>query len=79
MNVLLDKAKKHKAVRVGPHPVIPPTRDELEVIIAYLKGEITIRAYAVALGIKNPGNASHRVGPVLRFGIEQGFLELKLK
>lgn len=60
---LLQKAKKTSSTTK------PIDKEELEVIIAYLNGEITVRQAVSVLKLRGVGNFSHRIGPVLRFGL----------
>ena len=68
---LLEKAKALPA----PKKLKRAIRDgELELTLAYCRGEISLRQYWLALG-RHPfrtGSASHRVGSVLRHGIMSG-------
>lgn len=52
--------------------------EELELAVAYTQGVITARQAAIALGFKHPGNTTHRVTRLLRWGIENGKLKLEL-
>ncbi len=74
---LLEKAKALPA----PKKLKRAIRDgELELTLAYCRGEISLRQYWLALG-RHPfrtGSASHRVGSVLRHGIMSGQLQIKI-
>jgi hypothetical protein len=77
MNILLKKAK---AVKVGDRKTKTIiTKDHVELVLAYLTGDITIKAMGIALDKKNPGNSTHFVPKMLKVGIQKGWLEVKLK
>ena len=78
MNELLEKAKSYRKLIKGK-PSKEVTENEVGLAVAYLRGEITIRSYATAMDFQNPGQASHRVGAVIRYGLEKGLLDIKLK
>jgi hypothetical protein len=71
MNKLLEKAKSYKA-KIKGEPKLPITKDELGLALAYLDS-----AYAAALGLDNAGSASHRIGVVLRYEIENDLIRIK--
>jgi hypothetical protein len=80
-NVLIDRALKY------PHPNkpngrsdIPVTKQECELFIEMLEGRVTVRQYAYAIGFSGkPGSISHRTMTVIRKGIQNGWLTLKLQ
>jgi hypothetical protein len=76
MNKLLEEAKKH--TRVHKHKArVPITHEEVELVLAYLRSEITLRGYAAAMKLQNPGNVSHRIGAVLLKAIQDGDIEIR--
>lgn len=58
---------------------VPYTRDELEVAMLYLQGQITLRQYGASLGYTSPGNASHRFGALIKHAIVNGWITLNVK
>lgn len=56
----------------------PLDRDIAELIVGCIKGEISYRAAATALGKKNPGSATHMVGMYLREAHEAGLIKIEL-
>lgn len=56
----------------------PLNREIAELIVACIKGEISYRAVATALGKNNPGDATHMISMYLREAYEAGFIEIKL-
>lgn len=77
-NKLLEKALAQN-VSKGLQKSIPITYDEVEMCIELLKGNITARGYAKAINIAQPGSVYQRIPGVLRWGITQGVLDIKLK
>lgn len=75
---LLEKALSIQRLHTGPKPEVPITRDEVNLVMAYFDGEITLRQYAAAIGMKNPGNISHRISVIMLRGIEAGWIKVTL-
>lgn len=53
------------------------SKDEIELAIEFLKGNITNYQYCYAVGSKNPQSAVGRIVPVLRFAVQQSLIEIK--
>ena len=52
---------------------------EPELVVAWVKGEISSKQFAHAIGGRNPASASSRAGTLLRRVFAQGMLTLELK
>lgn len=55
-----------------------PDKEELEVILAYLKGEITVRQAASVMSIGSAGSLTHRVSSVLHWGLKEKHIKIEL-
>lgn len=75
MNKLIEKALR----ATDTTRTVPATKEEAELAVAYLRGEITIRQYAKAFDRSDAGFASHRISAVLRQAVQNGWLSIKLK
>lgn len=75
---LLDKAKSFRPVKKPKNEIQP---GELELTLAYCRGEIKLHQFWHALGKRGSGNgpASHRIGVVIRQAIASGELQVKIK
>jgi len=76
-NKLLEKAVGARSKIGYSREVRPYTKDELEVCIAYLEGQITIRQYAAAIDMKSPGQLTHRLSGLIRWGIQEGHVKIQ--
>lgn len=65
-----------KGVSVGRARVLTPTEEELDVVVAYLKGEVTVRQACAVLGMLGPGSFTHRTTAVLHWGLENKLIKL---
>lgn len=75
MSTLLEKAKAISPYKYDPlehSPESPKTKEEFELLEAYLKGEITTRQAVSALGFKNSGNLTHWLGKELKYLYKAG-------
>lgn len=72
---LLDKAKELGGSRQNR---IPVTKEEVEVIVAYLNGEISVRQYGHAIGIKDPGRATHRISSAMYQAVKAGWIKIQV-
>ncbi len=73
-NPLLDAARKH----AGKKPSrIKTTRDECELMVEYIKGNITAKQYGYAIN-KSQVAVHHRVGSVIAQGIQNGWITLEM-
>lgn len=77
MGNLLKKANDYKRRTFQKSNIIPFTKEEVPVLIAYLKGEISTRQYCHALDINHPGSITHRASSVLKQAVINGWVELK--
>lgn len=73
MKTLLAKAKEYKSKKSCWRNKIP-TEQEMELAIAWLKGEITLGAVNVAFGFKATGGGSctYRLSRALKYAYEKG-------
>lgn len=69
-------AAKLKAAQKTPHEPRAVTREAIEVVIAFLKGEITQRAATVTLGEKDTWRFTQAVSRYIREGYENGWLTI---
>ena len=74
-NSLIAKALSFKA---NPKIRKVATKDEIEVVLAYCNGELTIRQLAFAFGLKHPGNGSHLIGSILMKAIRTKAITVKI-
>lgn len=70
MNKLLEKAKEAQDKRTK----LPITKDEIEMALAVIKGDIPVLAYGKALGIKGNTHPSYRIVMALKEGYKRGIL-----
>ncbi len=52
--------------------------EDLEVVLAYLEGRVSLRALMSVLGFKNPGNGTHRVGAIIKKAVEKGIIKIEV-
>lgn len=78
MNTLLDKAKAFRPVKRPKNKIRP---GELELTLAYCRGEISLAQYRAAFGNSHTstGSATHRIGTVIRQAIASGALQVKIR
>lgn len=74
---LLEKAQSY-GVATKAKPKIKITAQEVRLAVEMIHGRITVRAYAYAIGSKNPGTATHRIPTVLRYGLRKGLIKIKV-
>lgn len=74
---LLEKAKQMPKKGRGPVPNVPYSKEELALLVAYFEGTMTISQYAHAMGYKNIGNVTHRIGALLKEGYKKGWVTIK--
>lgn len=53
------------------------SKESLELAVATLKGEITVRQAAEVLGMPHPGQITHWIPTMLRAGVTKGLIEIK--
>ena len=77
MKTLLEKAK---AVEVRQRNIAPPTDEEIELMFAWMKGDITLKQMNIAFGNnkgdKYSGNILYRVAVWMREAYRQGKIKL---
>lgn len=74
MKTLLEKAKSVKSFKSNQTPV---TDEEIELAVAWLKGEITLKQVSVALGENvDAGSARYSIVRFIRAGWQRGFIRL---
>ena len=78
MNDLFKKAKGYKTISMG-NKRRPLQKGELDLAVAYIMREITLRQFGHALDIRNNGSMSHRVLSVILEGAEKGDLVIQLR
>lgn len=76
---LFKKALEYKTINSNCSQPAPLKEGELEIAIAYLMGEITLRQFGHAVDAKHPGSMSHRVLSVLLQGLKNGDVVLQLR
>lgn len=76
-NKLLEKALTNKR-SIGMERV-PISKEECELAVMYLEGKLSARQYAAAFGKVDGGFTTHRIATVLRWGMERGLIQVKLK
>lgn len=79
MTTLLEKAKAeqpYKFVRTATSDNPEQIQEERELLLAYLKGELTVRQVVKAMGWKNPGQVTHWLGKWLRYLYIEGKVSL---
>jgi len=72
---LLDKARK---VAVRRHRGSAPSRDELALAVAFLRGEVTGTQAATAVGMPTPGNYWFAVTSVIRRAVAAGMVRIEV-
>lgn len=76
-NSLLEKARSLDRKSPAGRQEIPVTKEECEMFIELLHGELTVRQYSQALGFEGrAGSISHRSLTIVRKGIQNGWLTL---
>ena len=75
MTNLLKKAKEYSSENAGRN--LPVLEEEVDLVLAYLQGEISTRGYAHAVGLHHPGQVTHRVSVVLRHAIHNKLVTIK--
>lgn len=73
---LLQNAKQYDSKPTKKRK--PLDRDIAELIVGCIKGEISYRAVATAMGKSNPGDATHMISMYLREGYEAGLIKIEL-
>jgi hypothetical protein len=72
-NSMLEQAKAYPAKR---RHSLTPTEDELQLALAFMKGEVGIAQVAHVMGVKKPSSASnlvmYRMGALVRNGVIAG-------
>lgn len=78
MKTLLERAKSRSIIK---RPKRDIRKGELELVLAYIRGEIALHQYGHAIGWKDKHNGSmtHRIGSVIRQAVAHGDLKLVLK
>lgn len=56
-----------------------PDMEELEVVLAYLRGEITVRQAASVMHMAGAGNFTHRIASVLHWALAQKLITISLE
>jgi hypothetical protein len=69
MATLLEIAKAEQPAALNNPERI---QEEKELLVAYLKGELTVRQVVKAMGWKNPGQVTHWLGKWLRYLYVEG-------
>jgi site-specific recombinase XerC len=74
MNQLLKIAKEQ-----GEREWREVTKDEVEVIVAYLHREVGLKGVSAALELKHNSQVTHLMPRIIREGINNGWLRVELK
>lgn len=76
MNPLLEKAKKHNLVRTHDIQFDPQV---FEVIVSWLKKEISITQLSAGVGLRGSGGAAHHlIVKYFRAAYEKGLITIKI-
>ena len=73
---LLELAKE---IKIKPNRLRNSSKEEVELVLAHLNGEITIRQAAKALNVENPGNVSQLIPAILRYGLVNNLIDIVWK
>ena len=58
--------------------VSEPDLEDLEVVLAYLRGEITVRQAASVMNLGSAGSMTHRVCTVMHWAVENKHIKIEL-
>ncbi len=73
MNDLIKKAQA-----LSKNKKFTPNIESLELVLAILEGSVTYRAAAEVLGFPNPGHVINSLPTILKWGLKNGKLEIRL-
>ncbi len=55
------------------------TPEHIELVVAFLRDEVTVRGVAMAMNLASPGQVTHRIPHILRVGLQNGWIKIEFK
>ncbi len=56
----------------------PYSKEELELVIAFLEGDVSLRQYGTVMGLTNPGSATHRISALLKHAYTKKWITINV-